>query len=144
MFSSTTHIRIHYALTDQMGVVYYGNYAQLFEIARTEAIRKLGFTYKELEQMGVMMPVSDMHVHFRRPLLYDDLAAVEISIKELTGGKKVTFHGEIRNEKGEVCTTSDISLFFVDAATRKPVPMPAPLLEVLRPFFENTDLGNAH
>lgn len=63
MYTHSTQIRIHYALTDQMGVVYYGNYAQFFEIARTEAIRQLGFTYKELEAMGVMMPVSDMHIH---------------------------------------------------------------------------------
>lgn len=135
MFASSTKIRIHYALTDQMGVVYYGNYAQLFEIARTEAIRSLGFTYKALEEMGIMMPVSDMHIHFRWPLFYDDIATVEISVRELTGGKKMTFHGEIRNEQGLVCTTSDITLYFVDAKTRKPVQMPGVLLEVLQPFF---------
>lgn len=135
MFSSSTTIRIHYALTDQMGVVYYGNYAQLFEIARAEAIRGLGFTYKALEEMGIIMPVSDMHIHFRKPLFYDDLATVEVSLKEMTAGKKITFHGEIRNEQGQVCTTSDITLYFLDAATRKPVPMPAPLVEVLQPFF---------
>jgi acyl-CoA thioester hydrolase len=138
MFTSSTQIRIHYALTDQMGVVYYGNYAQLFEIARTEAIRALGFTYRELEAMGIMMPVSDMHIHYRRPLLYDDLATVEVSIREWPAGRKVVFHGEIRNEQGEVCTTSTITLYFVDAVSRKPVHMPPALESVLRPFFPDT------
>ncbi len=139
MFASSTQIRIHYALTDQMGVVYYGNYAQFFEIARTEAIRNLGFTYRELEAMGIMMPVSDMHIHYRRPLLYDELITVKVIVKEWPIGRKITFRGEIYNEQEELCTTSDITLYFVDAKTMKPVPMPGPLEKVLLPFFEGKE-----
>lgn len=136
MYSHSTQIRIHYALTDQMGVVYYGNYAQFFEIARTEAIRQLGFTYKELEAMGVMMPVSDMHIHYRKPIRYDELITVTVTVKEWPIGKKITFHGEIYNEAGEKCTNSDITLYFVDAQTMRPVQMPDALVTVLQPFFE--------
>jgi acyl-CoA thioester hydrolase len=64
MFISKTQIRIHYAWTDQMGLVYYGNYAQLYEIGRTEALRSLGLTYKAIEATGVIMPVTEMHIRF--------------------------------------------------------------------------------
>lgn len=135
MYTSSSQIRIHYALTDQMGVVYYGNYAQFFEIARTEAFRKLGYTYKSLEAMGIIMPVSDMHIHYWRPIFYDELITVVVTIKEWPEGRKITFHGEILNEKGERATTSDITLYFVDAATRKPITIPVVMQQILKPFF---------
>ena len=135
MYQSETEIRIHYALTDQMGVVYYGNYAQFFEIGRTEAIRKLGFAYKSLEEMGIIMPVSQMTMHFKKPIYYDELITVRILIKDWPKGVKIAFSGEIYNEQGELCTTSTITLFFVDAKTRKPVPIPERLSEVLRPYY---------
>jgi acyl-CoA thioester hydrolase len=136
MYSHSTQIRIHYALTDQMGVVYYGNYAQFFEIARTEAFRVLGFTYKAIEEMGIMMPVSDMHIHYRKPIRYDEMITVKVSIKEWPLGKKVTFHGEIFDEQEKRCTTSEITLYFVDAATMKPVQMPEHMAAILQPFFD--------
>ncbi len=77
MFTSETQIRIHYALTDQMGVVYHGHYAQFYEIGRTEAIRELGFTYKEIEKMGILLVVTDIHTRFLRPAKYDDLITVK-------------------------------------------------------------------
>ena len=67
MFITETQIRIHYALTDQMGVVYYGHYAQFYEIGRTEAIRQIGYTYKEIEALGIIMPVVEIHSRFLRP-----------------------------------------------------------------------------
>jgi acyl-CoA thioester hydrolase len=66
-------VRVAYADTDQMGVVYYGNYARFFEVARTEALRSLGIRYADLERAGVMLPVTRMHVKYIRPALYDDL-----------------------------------------------------------------------
>ncbi|MEQ8423079.1 MAG: hotdog domain-containing protein, partial [Cyclobacteriaceae bacterium] len=57
MYRSETFLRVRYGETDQMGYVYYGNYASYFEVARVESLRQLGMTYKELEEMGVMMPV---------------------------------------------------------------------------------------
>jgi acyl-CoA thioester hydrolase len=135
MYTHSTTIRIHYALTDQMGLVYYGNYAQLFEIARTESIRDLGFTYKRLEDMGILMPVGDYHCRFLNGIGYDELITVTITLNEWPIRKKVVFHGTIHNESGILCTTSEVTLFFVDAATRKTVTIPEPLERVLAPFF---------
>ncbi len=136
MYSHCTQIRIHYALTDQMGVVYYGNYAQFFEIARTEAFRVLGFTYKAMEEMGIMMPVSDMHIHYRKPIRYDEMISVKVTITAWPIGKKITFHGEIYDEQQKLCTTSDITLYFVDSTTMKPVQIPEQMETILKPFFE--------
>ena len=77
MFITETHIRVRYAETDQMNVVYYGNYAQYFEVARAESIRNLGFTYKEMEMAGIIMPVVEMQTKFLRPAHYDDLLTIE-------------------------------------------------------------------
>ena len=72
MFISETHIRVRYAETDQTGVVYHGNYAQYFETVRAESIRQFGFTYKDMEAMGVIMPVVELRTKFLRPALYDE------------------------------------------------------------------------
>lgn len=135
MFITETQIRIHYALTDQMGVVYYGHYAQFYEIGRTEAIRQIGYTYKEIEAMGIIMPVVDIHSRFLRPAKYDDLITVKTTLKELPVNSKIVFHTDIYNEAGELLNTGDVTLFFIDAKTMKRCEMPAPLREKLAPFF---------
>ena len=81
MYTSTTQILVRYGETDQMGYLYYGNYALYYEVGRAEAIRELGFTYRQLEEMGTMMPVSDLHVQYFRPALYDDLITVKTLLK---------------------------------------------------------------
>ncbi len=139
MFESTTQIRIHYALTDQMGVVYHGNYAQFFEIGRTDAIRKLGFSYKEIEAMGIIMPVIDMHTKFLRPIKYDELITVKIILKELPLHHKIIFHGEIYNEKMQISTVGEVTLYFMEATNMKRSPMPTQLAEKLFPYFETTE-----
>lgn len=135
MYTTETRIRVHYALTDQMGVVYHGHYAQFYEIGRTEAIRELGFTYKQLEAMGTIMPVVDMHCRFLRPAKYDDLLLVKTSLKDLHGGHKIVFHTEIYNEADELLNTSATTLYFLDAKTMKRTDMPPALLEKLKPYF---------
>jgi len=135
MFVTTTQIRVHYALTDQMGIVYHGHYAQFFEIGRAEAIRQLGFTYKELEAMGIIMPVVDLHIKFLRPVRYDELITVRITLKEIPVHHKVIFHSEVLNEKGELCTAGEVTLYFMEAATMKRCEMPKALQEKLFPYF---------
>ncbi|MEO7309197.1 MAG: thioesterase family protein [Chitinophagaceae bacterium] len=135
MFTASTQIRIHYALTDQMGLVYHGHYAQFFEIGRTEAIRQLGFTYKEIEAMGIIMPVVDLHTKFLRPVKYDELITVKISLLELPVHHKVVFHAEVFNQAGQLCTTGDVTLYFIEAASMKRCAMPDPLKEKLFPYF---------
>src|ERR1044072_9406938 len=100
MYSSTTQIRARYGETDQMGFLYYGYYALYYEVGRAEAIRQLGFTYRELGELGIQMPVVELHAHYLRPALYDDLITVKTILKELPEGPKVQFHAELYNEAG--------------------------------------------
>lgn len=135
MFTSKTQIRIHYALTDQMGVVYYGNYAQLYEIGRTEALRSLGLTYKEIEATGIIMPVTEMHSRFLRPALYDDLITVVTMVKEMPLHSKIVFHSEIYNEENELLNVGDVTLYFLDAKTKKRTILPEKIKEKLEEYF---------
>ncbi len=137
MYSSNTLIRIHYALTDQMGFVYYGNYAQFYEIGRTEAIRQLGFTYKDIEAMGIMMPVVETQSSFVRPAKYDDLITVKTTIKEMPTTHSITFFTEIFNEANKLLNTGTTNLFFIEMATMKKVNMPELLKQKLVGYFDN-------
>lgn len=135
MFITETQIRIHYALTDQMGVVYHGHYAQFYEIGRSEAIRQIGFTYKDIETMGIMMPVVEVHSRFLRPAKYDDLITVKTTLRDLPANFKIVFHSEIFNEQDELLNTGEVCLFFVDARTMKRCDMPEVLREKLKKYF---------
>jgi acyl-CoA thioester hydrolase len=137
MYSHSTNIRIHYALTDQMGVVYHGHYAQFFEIARTESIRELGFSYKNMEEMGLVMPVVDMHTRFLRPVKYDDLITVTVILKEMPLHHKIVFSGEIYNEAGELCTSGTVTLYFMEMGTMKRTTLPDQMKAALEPYFRN-------
>jgi acyl-CoA thioester hydrolase len=136
MYQHETQIRIHYALTDQMGVVYHGHYAQFYEQARAEFIRSLGYTYKDIEAMGVIMPVVDLHSKYLRPARYDDLITVRTQLRELPTHHKIQFHHEIMNDGGELLNTGTITLYFVDARTMKRIDIPTALREKLLPFFD--------
>ncbi len=135
MFSSETKIRVRYAETDQMGVVYHSNYFPYFESARAESIREIGFTYADMEKMGVVMPVVDVHCRYLRPALYDELLTIKTILKELPLHHKVEYHHEVYNEKEELLVTGKIILYFMEAGTMKRTTMPAPLLEKLKPYF---------
>ena len=135
MYVTETQVRIHYALTDQMGVVYYGHYAQFYEIGRTEAIRQIGFTYKETEAMGIIMPVVEMQSRFLRPAKYDDLITIKTTVREMPAHHKIVFHSEIFNEKDELLNTGQTTLFFIDAKTMKRCEMPELLKEKLKGYF---------
>ncbi len=135
MFSTETQIRVHYALTDKMGVVYHGHYAQFYEIGRAEAIRSLGFSYKEIEAMGIIMPVVDIHSRFLRPAKYDDLITVKTTLRELPIHHKIVFHSEIYSEEGSLLNTGDVTLYFMEAAQMKRCEMPAALKDALQKYF---------
>ncbi len=135
MFITETQIRIHYALTDQMGVVYHGHYAQFYEIGRSEAIRQIGYTYKDVEAMGIIMPVVEIHSRFLRPAKYDDLITVKTTLKEIPTNFKIVFYSEIFNEQDELLNTGEVTLFFADAKTMKRCNMPEVLKDKLRKYF---------
>jgi len=135
LFITETKIRIHYALTDQMGVVYHGHYAQFYEIGRGEAIREIGFTYKDIEAMGIIMPVVDIHSRFLRPAKYDDLITVKTTLKELPLHHKIVFHSEIYNENGELINIGDVTLYFMEAKEMKKCEIPSALKLKLEKYF---------
>jgi acyl-CoA thioester hydrolase len=135
MFTTSTQIRVRYAETDQMGVVYHSNFFPYFESARAESIRELGFTYADMEKMGVIMPVIDVHCRYLRPAKYDDLLTVKTILKELPVHHKIEFHHEVFNEKDELLVVGKIILYFMEADGMKRTTMPAELLEKLQPYF---------
>ena len=139
MYSSTTQIRVRYGETDQMGYLYYGYYALYYEVGRAEAIRALGFTYRQLEEMGIMMPVVELNAKYFRPALYDDLITVRTVLRELPDGPRIQFHSELFNESGQLLNKGLTTLVFYDAGAKTKVPMPPALAERLVPFFNTTD-----
>lgn len=140
MFSSKTQIRIHYALTDQMGVVYHGHYAQFYEIGRTEALRSLGLTYKEVETAGVIMPVTEIHSKFLRPARYDDLITVVTTVREMPVHHKIIFHSEIFNEQKQLLNVGDVTLYFMEAKTMNRCKMPELIRQRLVKYFDRPDV----
>ena len=120
--------RIRYSETDQMGVVYHGNYPQFLEIARVEWLRALGISYKKMEESGVMLPVISLQINFRKSAVYDDLITVVVKLKRLPT-VKIEFDYEIYNENKELLVEANTVLAFLDTKTKKPVRCPDYLLE---------------
>jgi acyl-CoA thioester hydrolase len=118
-----------------MGVVYHSNYFYYFESARAESIRELGFTYADMEKMGVIMPVIEVHCKYLRPALYDDLLAIKTILKELPLHHKIEFHHEVYNEKKELLAVGKIILYFMEAKTMKRSAMPVQLQEKIKTYF---------
>jgi acyl-CoA thioester hydrolase len=121
-----------------MGFLYYGNYALYYEVGRAESIRELGFTYRELEEMGILMPVTELHVQYLRPALYDDLITVKTILKELPVGSKIQFHSELYNEQNQLLNKGVTTLVFYDPKEKKRATVPQELLTRLSPFFNET------
>ncbi len=130
MYVHETKIRIRYGETDQMGYVYYGNYAQFFEIGRVETLRSLGFSYKAIEDQGIMLPVADLHIRYLKPALYDDLITIRTKIIGIPTAK-IEFTYEIFNETDVLLTTASTTLVFVKKETMRPTSPPADLVKKL-------------
>jgi len=135
MYESITQVRVRYAETDQMNVVYYGNYAQYFEVGRVESIRQLGYTYKDMEASGVIMPVVELNVRYLRPATYDDLLTIKTQVRELPADHRIEFHQEVFNEQGKMLTSGKVVLYFLELTTRRKTNMPEVLREKLAPYF---------
>ncbi len=134
MFTHQTHTRVRYAETDQMGYVYYGNYATYYEVARVEAFRHLGVPYRALEDQGIMMPVYEMKTRFIQPALYDDLIRLEVSIPTVPS-VRIEFEYKIHNESGTLLNTGSTTLVFFEQARQKLIRCPEFLLEKLKSHF---------
>lgn len=129
-------VRVRYAETDQMGVVYHGNYAQYFEMGRVEWLRNLGVSYKWMEENGIMLPVVSLSMNYKKPARYDDLITVKTIFKSQTS-VKIEFDYEIYNELGELLTIGNSILVFVDMKTGRPILPPKYVSERLVDFVEN-------
>jgi acyl-CoA thioester hydrolase len=135
MFTAEHTLRVRYGETDQMNVVYHANYATYFEVGRTEAIRNLGLSYREMEEMGVEMPVTELTIRYLRAARYDDLLTVRTQLRQLPERHSIDFHQDILNERGKLIASGKVTLFFLDRTTRKRVRIPESLLSRLAPFF---------
>lgn len=141
MYTTESQLRVRYAETDQMGYVYYGNYATYYEISRTEAIRQLGLSYKELEEEeGVMLPVLENHSKYLQPARYDDLLRVVVSIPEKPQ-VRLTFTYQIYNQENVLIHTGRTVLVFVHKETGRPCRMPQRMEEKLAPYFKDERAG---
>ena len=136
MYEFNTQVRVRYAEVDPMNVVYYGNYAQYFEVGRVESLRNLGLSYKGIEDMGIMLPVVELNIKYLRPAKYDDLLTIKSQIKELPTEHKIIFDQEIYNEEGKLLTIGKVKLYFMDSKLGKRASMPAVMLEKLSTYFK--------
>lgn len=134
MYQHEVQVRVRYAETDQMGFVYYGNYAMYYEIARVEAFRQLGYPYKKLESDGVGMPVISMNVNFHHPALYDDVLTIKVTIPEKPKSR-IRFAYEITNQEGKLINTGNTELVFIKMETGKPTRLPEVMNNLIEPFF---------
>jgi acyl-CoA thioester hydrolase len=135
MLRSETKIRVRYGETDQMGYVYYGVYAQYYEVGRVEAMRLLGFSYKELEDRGYMLPVIEYHIVYKKPAFYDDEITVVTYLKELPKGVRLPFEYECFNAKGELLNTGKVTLVCINKTTEKMSVMPDWFKTALEKYF---------
>ena len=134
MINGKHDLRVRYSDTDQMGYVYYGRYASYYEIARVELFRKLGFSYRKLEEKGIGMPVIEMQSKFLLPVKYDELISIKTVIKELPT-LKICFYYEIFNSKNKLGNTGKTVLTFIDLKSKKPVRTPKTLLSLIKKKF---------
>jgi acyl-CoA thioester hydrolase len=128
MFLHRTHLRTRYAEVDRMGYVYYGNYATYFEVARTEAMRQLGLNYLELEEQGVLMPVTRYEIRYLRPAFYDDELTIETEVRDKPRAR-IVFHYRTFNQKGELLNEALTELCFIDTTTHRPMRAPQRMID---------------
>lgn len=128
MIEHDTKLRVRYGETDRMGYVYYGNYATYFEVARVETLRKLGISYKELEDDGVMLPVLDFKIKYYKPAYYDDELVIKTIIQKMPS-VRIHFSYQTFNLAGDLINEAEVTLVFVSTKTQKPVKLPDDLRE---------------
>ena len=135
MITGEIKLRVRYSDTDQMGYVYYGRYASFYEIARVELFRSLGFSYKKLEEEGIGMPVIDMETKYILPIKYDEQIKINTTIENLPSSR-ISFKYEVYNQNNELANTAKTTLTFINLINKKPVRMPAELLDIIKSNFK--------
>tara|TARA_B100001758_G_scaffold223042_1_gene213425 strand:- start:724 stop:1137 length:414 start_codon:yes stop_codon:yes gene_type:complete len=130
MITFSTSVRVRYGETDQMGFCYYGNYAQFLEVARVEALRTCGFSYKELEDQGVLLPVRSYSIKYISPAKYDDILKIQTTITKLEGAR-IEFSYVIHTSEDVLIAKAETDLVFVSADSLRPIPMPKKFKELV-------------
>lgn len=130
MKKTQTKLRVRYGETDQMGIVYYGNYADYLEQGRTEWLRSLGFSYKNMEENNIHLPVINLNVNYKKPAYYDDVITITTTLTEVPS-VRIEFYYEIHNQEGALLATATTTLVFVNSITNKLRKVPDYLLEKL-------------
>tara|TARA_Y100000996_G_C22528149_1_gene645322 strand:- start:631 stop:1035 length:405 start_codon:yes stop_codon:yes gene_type:complete len=134
MIKGEIKLRVRYSDTDQMGYVYYGRYASYYEVARVELFRSLGFSYKNLEEEGIGMPVINMDTKYLLPIKYDEEIIIKTRIEELPSSK-IIFYYDIFNKKNNLANSAKTTLTFINLSSKKPVRIPKELLELIENKF---------
>lgn len=134
MYIHETNIRVRYGETDQMGYMYYGNYAQYYEVGRVEMLRSLGMTYRAMEESGIMMPVLDLRCKYLKPALYDEEITVKVILEKLPG-VKIHFKYELFNEQKILINEGETTLAFINIKRNRPCLPPLDFQNKLKQFF---------
>ncbi len=130
MIHTKHSLRVRYGETDPMKYVYYGNYAEYFEVARVELFRSIGMSYETIEKRGIWLPVSEYKIKYLKPAYYDEILEIHTFIKNVPG-VRITFDYEIFNESKQKITEASTTLYFMDAEKKKPIKCPDFLMELI-------------
>jgi acyl-CoA thioester hydrolase len=137
---SENKIRIRYDEVDKMGYVYHGNYAKYYHISRTELLRKIGISDKELESQDIILPVFEMNIKYLKPVFYDDVILVITTISNLRNSS-LAFAHEVRDQKGELINRAVSKVAFVGINTRKPMRVPQFIVDRIRHYTGSEKLN---
>ncbi|MFT6370865.1 MAG: acyl-CoA thioester hydrolase [Maribacter sp.] len=130
MCANEITFRVRYGETDQMGVVYHGNYAQYLEMGRISWLRSFDLSYKEMEESGVMLPVISLQVHYKKSALFDDVLTLKTYLKK-TPSVRIEFEYILINQNNEVLAEANTVLVFMDINKKRPIKCPDYILEKL-------------
>jgi len=131
MITSENKIQIRYDEVDKMGYVYHGNYAKFYHISRTELLRKIGISDKELESRGILLPVIEMNIKYLKPIYYDEIITIKTSLNHIPGSR-MKFRHEVCNHNNEVINIAESTVVFVDINTRKPMKAPELIVDKIK------------
>ena len=134
MLISETKIRVYYEDTDKMGVVYYGNYPRYYEIGRTEMIREFGFSYKEMEDSGIVLPAHSIKINYLHSAYYDDLLTIRTIVEQIP---KVKFpiKTQIYNQDNVLINEGEVVLAFYNIITKRPCKAPDIFIKAIEKYF---------
>jgi len=135
MYQTEEKIRVRYSETDKMGYCYYGNYAAYFEVARVEALRKLGISYRKMEDDGILLPVVSFTINYKAPAYYDDEVVIKTQIRTMPTAKIVFSYDSYVGDK--LINQAETTLVFLDAEKNKPVLAPDYITNSLKPYLSN-------